>query len=124
MSYAFVQDIPATWDTYLGIAEALEGAAPEGLVIHVAGPTEEGFRMIGIWDSREAWDRFRDDRLRSIFERLAGGSRVQPTYRELNIVHLLSRPSTLQTRDGRARRSTSPDMHHLPDGGSARSVVP
>lgn len=61
MSYAFVQDTPATWDGYLGIAEALDAVSPEGLVMHVAGPTEEGFRMIGIWDSRETWARFRDD---------------------------------------------------------------
>jgi hypothetical protein len=87
MSYAFVQDIPATWDTYLEIAEALGSTAPEGLVIHVAGPTEEGFRMIGIWDSRLAWDRFRDHRLRAMVEGLAGGFRMQPTYRELNIAH-------------------------------------
>lgn len=99
MSYAFVQDIPATWDTYLGIAEALGPAAPEGLVIHVAGPTEEGCRMIGIWDSRETWDRFRDDRLRAILEGLADGSRIQSTYRELNIAHLLSGPPTLRTHD-------------------------
>jgi len=90
MSYAFVQDIPATWDAYLGIAEALGAAAPEGLVLHAAGPTEEGFRMIGIWDSRDMWNRFRDDRLRSILESLVAGSRVRPTYRELDIVHLLS----------------------------------
>ena len=93
MSYAFVQDTPATWDTYLGIAEALGAAGPEGLVVHVAGPTDEGFRMIGIWDSREVWERFRDDRLRAIFEGLAGGSRTQPTYRDLNILHLLSGPT-------------------------------
>ena len=91
MRYAFVQDIPATWETYLGIADTLEAASPEGLVLHAAGPTEEGFRMIGIWDSRERWDRFRDDRLRSIFESLAARSPVvQPTYRELDIVHILS----------------------------------
>ena len=90
MSYAFVLDIPATWDTYLGIAEVLGAPAPEGLVIHVAGPTEEGFRMIGIWDSRETWDRFRDDRLGVILEDLADGSRIRPTYRELTIEHLLS----------------------------------
>ena len=92
MGYAFVQDVPATWDTYRKVAEALGAAAPEGLVIHVAGPTEEGFRMIGIWESCEHWARFRDDRLHSILETLAAGSRVQPTYRDLNIVHLLSGP--------------------------------
>ena len=89
MSYAFVQDVPATWGTYRELAENLGEAAPEGLVIHVAGPTDEGFRMIGIWDSREAWDGFRAERLHSIFDSLASGSRVQLTFRELHVVHLL-----------------------------------
>lgn len=87
MSYAFVQDTPATWDRYLGIAEALDAVSPEGLLMHVAGPTEEGFRMIGIWDSRETWARFRDQRLGAILENVATGSRIQSTYRELNVVH-------------------------------------
>ena len=90
MSYAFVQDVPATWDTYRGIAEALSPDCPEGLVVHAAGPTDEGFRMIGIWDSREAWDRFRDERLSTILESLSCGTRIQPTYRELQIAHLIS----------------------------------
>ena len=97
MSYACVQDIPATWDTYLGIAEALETPAPAGLVLHVAGPTDEGFRMIGIWDARETWDRFRHDRLRSIYERIAAGSHIRPTYRELHIAHQLSGHRGLDT---------------------------
>ena len=102
MSYAYVQDVPAAWDTYLGMAAVLGGAAPEGLVLHVAGPTEEGFRMIGIWDSRETWNRFRDARLRPIFEGLAADSRIQPTYRELNIAHVISGPAP--THGGRAER--------------------
>ena len=90
MSYAFVHDVPATWETYRGIADTLSADCPEGLVLHAAGPTDEGFRMIGVWHSREACDRFRDDRLGAIFDALAGGSRIQPTYRELNVAHLLS----------------------------------
>jgi hypothetical protein len=97
MSYALVQDIPASWDTYLGIADALGASAPEGLVIHAAGPTEEGFRMIGIWDNRESWDRFQTERLGAIFDGLGGGTRIQPRYRELNIVHLLPDLPTLRT---------------------------
>ena len=90
MSYAFVQDVPATWGTYREIAEILGEAAPEGLVLHVAGPTDEGFRIIGIWESREAWDSFRLERLHSIFEGLAAGSRMKLTVRELHVAHLLS----------------------------------
>ena len=90
MSYAFVQDVPATWDTYRGIAETLSSDCPEGLVLHAAGPTDEGFRMIGIWDSRAMCNRFRDERLSEVLESLTCGTRTRPTYRELQIAHLVS----------------------------------
>ena len=90
MSYAFVHDVPATWDTYHDIAETLSQDRPEGLVVHAAGPTDEGFRMIGIWDSPEMWDRFRDEHLSKILESLTCRTRVQPTLRELRIAHLIT----------------------------------
>ena len=93
MSYAFVQDVPATWDTYAQIVETLSASRPEGLVLHAAGPTDEGFRMIGIWDSREMCDRFRDEHLSKILASLTGGTRFQPTYRELKIAHLITTES-------------------------------
>ena len=63
MSYAFVQDIAATWEQYEHLAAAI-AARPEGLVIHVAGPTDEGFRIIGVWESEAAWERFEAERQR------------------------------------------------------------
>ena len=89
MTYAFVQDIPATWGTYREIARILEDSAPEGLVLHAAGPTDEGFRMIGVWEAPEAWHQFRGDRLDPILEAIAGGSRIRATLRELEIAHLV-----------------------------------
>ena len=89
MAYALVQDIPATWGTYREIARILEGSGPEGLVLHAAGPTDEGFRMIGVWESHEAWCLFRGDRLDPILEAIAGGSRFRATLRELEIAHLV-----------------------------------
>jgi hypothetical protein len=37
------------------------GAWPEGQINHIAGPTPEGFRVIDVWDSREAFERFERD---------------------------------------------------------------
>jgi hypothetical protein len=34
------------------------GAWPEGQLDHIAGPTAEGFRVIDVWESREAFERF------------------------------------------------------------------
>lgn len=63
MPYAFVEDIAASWEHYERFAAAFAGPPPDGLLLHAAGPTDEGFRIIGVWESEAAWDRFRSDRL-------------------------------------------------------------
>lgn len=37
------------------------GEWPEGQLSHIAGPTPDGFRVIDVWDSREAFERFERD---------------------------------------------------------------
>lgn len=54
MSYALVEDVPASWEWYEVFARAL-GQRPSGLLLHVAGPTDEGFRIIEVWESEESW---------------------------------------------------------------------
>jgi hypothetical protein len=64
MAYAFVQDTPAPWRLYEVLAAAAPGEpAPDGLIVHVAGPTASGFRVIDVWESREAYERFRLSRV-------------------------------------------------------------
>ena len=59
MTYAVIRDIPASWERYVSFAEALADPLPSGLVLHVAGPTDEGFRLVEIWETRDDWERFR-----------------------------------------------------------------
>ncbi len=63
MSYVVVEDVAASWEHYRRFAEALAGPIPAGLIVHAAGPTDEGFRIIGVWESEEAWRSFLADRL-------------------------------------------------------------
>lgn len=58
MAYAVVQDVPASWEHYEPLAEAIDNPVPDGLLFHAAGPTDEGFRTIDVWESEEAWKRF------------------------------------------------------------------
>ena len=57
MSYVVVQDMPASWEAYAPLASAME-VVPEGLILHVAGPTDEGIRTVDVWRTRGAWQRF------------------------------------------------------------------
>jgi hypothetical protein len=58
--FAVVEDIAASWERYERFAARLEGAPPEGLILHAAGRTDEGFRIVEVWESEEAWRRFAD----------------------------------------------------------------
>lgn len=58
VSYVVVEDVAASWERYEPIADALAGSAPAGLIVHAAGPTDEGFRIVGVWESEEAWRTF------------------------------------------------------------------
>jgi hypothetical protein len=89
MAYAFVQDIASSWEQYERVAARLTDPPPPGLLLHLAGPTEEGFRVIDIWDSEEAFDRFRSERLGPAIAALGGPARPEPTSRELHAKHLV-----------------------------------
>ncbi len=43
----------------------LETDGPEGMLFHVAGPMEGGWQVIDVWESEEAWHRFRDEKLKA-----------------------------------------------------------
>ena len=58
-TYAVVQDVPASWNVYLLRARQRE-QTPKGLLLHAAGPTDEGFRIIDVWESQADWEHFRD----------------------------------------------------------------
>jgi len=52
------------YDTSLAKVHPREGAdLPEGQTLHIAGPTDDGWIIVAIHDSRESWERFRDQTL-------------------------------------------------------------
>ena len=92
MTYAVVADLPGgEWETYEKItAEAgVEDAAPEGLIVHVAGQTDTGTRIIDVWESEDAYNTFVADRLGPAVARVTGaeGGTSQPQV--LEVRHLL-----------------------------------
>jgi hypothetical protein len=84
MSYVVVEDIVASWEQYQPFAEALTGAAPAGLVVHAAGPTDEGFRIVAVWESEEAWRGFAD-----LVSSAAGSPARLAVFRELRPTHVV-----------------------------------
>lgn len=87
MSYALVQDIPASWHDYQRLDAPTLEPVPAGLILHAAGPTDEGFRIIEIWQSQAAWESFNAERLAAAVAELAGPTR--PRFRDLQAHHVV-----------------------------------
>ncbi len=84
MTYVRVTDLPATWADYEP-PRGLLAAAAQGLIIFVAGPTEEGIRTVELWSTRDAWVRARAG---------AATQDMSPTVRELNAPFAVGAVST------------------------------
>ena len=94
MAFAAVQDIRGgDWDTYEKIVAEMgvDGEAPAGLIVHVAGEIDGGTRIIDVWESEQAYEEFRATRLRPASERVqAGQQRPTPTPPQImQVKHLL-----------------------------------
>lgn len=67
MAYGVVHQFPgATKEQYeASITEVHpgEGRLPEGQVFHAVGPSDGGWTIVAIHDSKESWERFREDTL-------------------------------------------------------------
>jgi hypothetical protein len=51
----------------------------EGALLHIAGPTDSGWRVIEVWDSEDAQRRFQESRLDAAFEQ-AGKQPIAPAF--------------------------------------------
>jgi hypothetical protein len=54
------------------------GQLPDGAKVHIAGPTENGWRVITVWDSEEQFSRFRDESLMPALRESGEGDRIAP----------------------------------------------
>jgi hypothetical protein len=86
VSYALVEDVAASWESYERFAADLEQSLPEGLILHAAGRTDEGVRIIEVWQSEEAWRRFAEGADRATDGRLSSAARH---VRDLTPAHLV-----------------------------------
>jgi hypothetical protein len=55
------------------------GALPDGCQLHIAGPYENGWRVITVWDSEEEFQRFRDEKLIPAIREAGGEDRIVPS---------------------------------------------
>lgn len=94
MPIAVLQMMPGgTEEMYEQIGEKMFGTrsssfssseAPEGLIMHSAGPTEDGWYVYDIWESKGHVDRFFQERLMPAMQELGAPAGAQPQVYEIH----------------------------------------
>jgi hypothetical protein len=76
MTYAHVVDVAATVELYEALhAEIvrLSGGTVDGLLVHIGHPSATGFRVVEVWESRAHFERYNDEIVLPVIQRMAAG---------------------------------------------------
>ncbi|MEA2369496.1 MAG: hypothetical protein QOH38_2214 [Thermoleophilaceae bacterium] len=78
MAIVMIQDTPAPapdMEMYDRVNEVLgvDDNPPDGLIVHTASKTDDGMVIVDVWESREAFDRFSEERLMPAIREVMGG---------------------------------------------------
>ena len=93
MAYGIVHYFPGgteeQYEASIGAVHPSRDRLPDGQIFHAAGPSEGGWRIIAVHESKESWERFRDDILMPrMQEGIEGGFTSQPTETTLDVYNL------------------------------------
>jgi heme-degrading monooxygenase HmoA len=55
-----------------------DGNLPDGCQLHIAGPVENGWRVITVWESEDRFQQFREEKLIPAMQEAAEGDRIAP----------------------------------------------
>jgi hypothetical protein len=81
-----------TAEQYEAVVDAVHppGGLPAGQVYHAAGPTDGGWLVVAVWDSKGAFDRFLSDTLMPALQKVKGGFAGPPQERSMEVANLLT----------------------------------
>lgn len=94
MALVIVHDIACSWCVYEQVGRNLLEPLPAGLLVHAAGPTDEGIRLLDIWDDERPGIALRADLLRAAI----GADAAHAAVRDFEPVHFVIATTTTQFR--------------------------
>ena len=82
MAVAVLVELPGvTAEMYDAVIKemGLETRPPEGASFHVSGPSEDGWRVVDVWESRETFEAFARDQISPMLQKHGATSRPNIT---------------------------------------------
>jgi hypothetical protein len=100
MSYAFYYDVPGDEHIYGKVKAEIGEGHPKGLVVQLVAKRDEGgLRHFNVWESKEDWERYNEDRVEPAVARVLAGigvtepSPTRPAVEELNLIDVITTTS-------------------------------
>ena len=97
MAWAQIQrSTEATWEDYETVSNAIgaDDDPPEGLIVHAAGEVDGKWHSVSVWESQEAYERFRDERVFPAVRQTLGDAAIEggpPPSESFEVKHLVRR---------------------------------
>ena len=66
------------------------GQLPDGCQLHIAGPSEKGWRVITVWESEDQFQQFRNEKLIPAMREAGGEDRIAPQISANPVYRLLT----------------------------------
>ena len=67
------------YEASVGAVHPAGGSLPEGQILHIAGPSPNGWTVVAVHESKESWQAFRDGTLiPTLTQGVEGGFEVMP----------------------------------------------
>jgi hypothetical protein len=95
MAYGIVHHFPGgtkeQYEASIAAVHPSRDSMPEGQIYHAAGPSDGGWTIIAVHDSRESWEKFRDGTLMPRMQAgIEGGFTSPPQETGFEVHNLLS----------------------------------
>ena len=93
MAVVVIQDFGATADEYDAVNAKLDAKSnpPAGMIIHTGSVTDDGMRVVDVWESEQHFNDFRDQRVGPTVVEVVGPDAGPPNI-QVHEVHDLIRP--------------------------------
>jgi hypothetical protein len=92
--YAISYEVPGNRMFYDRVKSEL-GEDADGLLVHLVVESEGGLRHIGVWNSKQQWETYREERVRPAVNRILAQAGIPeppaPEEEALEVVDLLAR---------------------------------
>lgn len=98
MTYAFTYDVPINTEVYARIKEGIGPEPQDGLIAHLAWRTDTGLRYVDVWQSKDDYEAFAEQRLhpvvRPLLQEMLGFVPPEPAHTLLDFVDAWTGPAS------------------------------